>query len=94
MSFKSNLSKKKKKIQTNKTPKILKKNGIFLIKKIKNSDSSKSKFLFEEEDKEVNQVSLPKPTNRSLKKKPKKILKKLKKKRGMNIKKGESWECK
>jgi hypothetical protein len=35
-------------------------------------------------------VSLPKPTNKSLKKKPKKILKKLKKKRGINIKKGES----
>jgi hypothetical protein len=35
-------------------------------------------------------VSLPIPTNKSLKIKPKKILKKLKKKRGTNMKKGES----
>jgi hypothetical protein len=88
--FKKTLSKKKKKMQTNNTPRILKKKGIFLIKKIKNSDSRKSKFLFEEKDKDVNQVSLPKPTNKSLKKKPKKILKKLKQKSGMNIKMGES----
>lgn len=84
------LSKKKKNKQTNKTPKMLKKKGIFLIKKFKNSDSSISKFLLEEAATEVNQVSLPKPTNRSLNKKPKKILKKLKKKSGTNIKKGES----
>jgi hypothetical protein len=84
------VSKKKKKKQTNRTPKILKKKGIFFIKKFKNSDSSISKFLFEEEEIDVNQVSLPKPTNKSLKIKPKKILKKLKKKSGTNIKNGES----
>jgi len=78
--FEKNLSKKKNNKQINKTPKILKKKGIFFIKKFKNSDSRINKFLFDELEIDVNQVSLPNPTNKSLKKKPKKILKKLKKK--------------
>lgn len=61
-----------------------------MIKKDKNSDSKNNKFLFEEKDSDDNQVSLPRPTNKSLKTKPKKTLKKHKNKSGRYIKKGES----
>lgn len=58
--------------------------------KDKNSDSRNNKFLFDSKEIEVIQVLFPRPTNKSLKIKPKKILKKLKKNKGTNIKKGES----
>ena len=75
----------------NKIKDILNINGKFLIKGCKNSDSKINKFFVEINSIELSQESEPKPTKKSLAKKPKKILFKLNKNKGNPIKNSESF---